>query len=112
MTPMVENAVEYAGTAAPESATGSVKRAWWAVVALFLVHGLVDSTWVSRIPSVNIGLQLIDGVFGLSLFCSAVGSMVGIPLCGWYMAHPGSKSAEICSSVALSLTLLLPAFAV
>jgi len=112
MTPMVENAVEYATTTAPESITGTVKRAWWAVVAVFLIHGLVVSTWVSRIPSVKNGLHLGDGVFGLSLFGSAIGSMVGIPLCGWYVAHRGSRSATIWTSAGLCLSLLLPAFAV
>jgi len=109
---MVENAVEYPGSAAPESATGDARRAWWAVVTVFLIHGLVFSTWVSRIPSVKTGLHLGDGVFGLSLFGSAVGSMIGIPLCGWYVAHRGSKSAAIWTCIGLCLALLLPAFAV
>src|ERR1051325_11172673 len=61
----------------------SIDRAWWAVVARFLIHGLVVSSWVSRIPSVKAGLQLGDGVFGFSLFGSALGSVVGIPISGW-----------------------------
>lgn len=90
----------------------NLKRAWWAVVAPFLVHGLVVSTWVSRIPSVKIALHLGDGVFGFSLFGSAIGSVIGIPLCGWYVTRYGSKRACILTSAGLCLALLLPAYAV
>lgn len=88
-----------------------LRRAWWAVVARFLIHGLAVSTWVSRIPSVKAALHLGDGVFGFSLFGSAVGSMIGIPACGWFVTRYGSRRACTWSSVGLCLALVLPAFA-
>ena len=88
-----------------------LRRAWWAVVARFLIHGLAVSTWVSRIPSVKIALHLGDGVFGFSLFGSAVGSVIGIPICGYLVTRYGSRLACIWTSLGLCLALVLPAFA-
>ena len=43
------------------------RRAFWGMMACFLVHGLVVSTWVSRIASVKSALHLLDGALGLAL---------------------------------------------
>ena len=94
------------------AATGdSMSRAWWAVVARFLIHGLIISTWVSRIPSIKGSLHLNDGVFGLTLLGSAIGSVVGIPLCGFFITRYGSRSAATWTSIGLCLALVPPAFA-
>jgi hypothetical protein len=89
----------------------TLRRAWWAVVARFLIHGLAVSTWVSRIPSVKAALHLGDGAFGFSLFGSAVGSMLGIPVCGYLVTRYGSRRACIWTSIGLCVALVLPAFA-
>ncbi len=86
-------------------------RAWWAVAARFLIHGLVISTWVSRIPFVKGTLHLSDGAFGFALLGTAIGSVIGIPVCGWFVARYGSRRACIATSVGLCLALALPAFA-
>ncbi len=88
------------------------RRAWWAVVARFLIHGLAVSTWVSRIPSVKAVLHLGDGVFGFCLFGTAVGSVIGIPICGWCVTRYGSRRACIWTSIGLCLALILPALAI
>jgi MFS family permease len=106
--------LDYACAEAPVAAIPqpNLRRAWWAVVARFLIHGLAVSTWVSRIPSVKSGLHLGDGVFGLSLFGSAVGSVIGIPICGWFVTRYGSRQACTWTSAGFCLALLLPASAV
>jgi MFS family permease len=86
-------------------------RAWWAVAARFLIHGLVISTWVSRIPFVKAALHLSDGALGFSLLGTAIGSVLGIPVCGWFVARYGSRLACIATSIGLCLSLALPAFA-
>ena len=93
----MSQALEYPETltTARAAAGEGLSRAWWAVVARFLIHGLVISTWVSRIPSVKESLHLNDGVFGLTLLGSAVGSVIGIPLCGFFVTRYGSRSAAI-----------------
>ena len=59
-----------------------VRAAWWATVVLFLVHGLVVATWVSRIPAVQAKLQLNNGILGLTLLGSAFGAVCTIPVAG------------------------------
>jgi MFS family permease len=89
----------------------SLRRAWWAAAARFLVHGLAVSTWVSRIPSIKSSLHLGDGIFGLALLGTAVGSVIGIPVSGYVVSHYGSRRAATLSSSALALAVILPAFA-
>jgi hypothetical protein len=91
--------------------SSSVRRAWWAIAARFLAHGLAVSTWVSRIPSVKSSLHLDDGVFGVCLFAAAVGSMIGIPVCGYTVTRFGSRHAVIWSTTGFCTALILPAFA-
>jgi MFS family permease len=89
----------------------SRRAVWWAVVARFLIHGLVVSTWVSRIPAVKSSLRLSDGALGLSLLGTAIGSLIAVPACGWLVDRGGSRAACIWTSIGLCLALPLPAFA-
>jgi MFS family permease len=104
---MSTQAIEYVGASQDTSA-----RAWWAVMARFLIHGLVISTWVSRIPFIKAGLRLNDGVFGFTLLGMAIGSVIGIPVCGWVVTRYGSRRACTWTSIGLCLSLILPGFAV
>jgi MFS family permease len=88
----------------------SSRIAWWAVVARFLVHGLVVSTWVSRIPAVKGSLGLSDGALGMALLGTAIGSVTGIPLSGWLVTRAGSRRASTGTSAAFALVLVLPAW--
>ena len=36
--------------------SNETRKAWWGTVVLFLVHGLVVATWISRIPAVQSAL--------------------------------------------------------
>ena len=77
----------------------------------FLIHGLCFSGWVSRIPSVKTLLGLSDGVLGLSLLGSAIGSVIAIPVSGTLVAHFGARRVTMWTSYGFSLALALPAFA-
>jgi hypothetical protein len=57
--------------------TSSVRSAWWAVVARFLIHGLVVSTWVSRIPAIQTALGLTNARLGQN----CVAGLWSGPLC-------------------------------
>ncbi len=89
-----------------------VDSAWWAVVARFLVHGLVVSTWVSRIPAIQIALGLTNAHLGMSLLGTAVGSMLAVPVTGWLVGRFGSKSVTTWSTVGFCLALIGPSLAV
>lgn len=90
----------------------SVSRAWWGVVVLFLAHGLVVSTWISRIPGIQTDLHLSNGVLGLTLLSAALGAVSVIPYVGSLVARFGSSRMSSWSSIAFCCSVTLPAFAV
>ena len=83
-----------------------VGAAWWANVVLFLVHGLVVSTWVSRIPAIKAALGLGNGAFGLTLLISAFGAVLFIPVAGILIGRYGSKRVCLVTGAAFSLCLI------
>jgi MFS family permease len=86
--------------------------AWWGTVVLFLVHGFVIATWISRIPAVQSALRLNNFVLGLTLLASALGALCSIPLTGLLIGRLGSKRVSVLASVAFCASLLLPSLAV
>lgn len=88
-----------------------VDSAWWAVVARFLIHGLVVSTWVSRIPAIQSALGLSNARLGLCLLGTAVGSVIAVPITGWLITRFGSKPVTTWSTVGFCVALVGPTFA-
>jgi MFS family permease len=86
-------------------------RAFWTTMACFLVHGLVVSTWVSRIASVKTALGLSDGSLGLALLGTAIGSVTAIPICGSLVARYGSRRTAQWTAAGFCLSLVAIAFA-
>src|ERR1035438_5582874 len=82
------------------------RRAFWGVMACFLVHGLVVSTWVSRIASVKSALHLGDGALGLALLGTAIGSVTAIPLAGALVVRRGSRLIARCTAAGFCLSLV------
>ena len=107
----MESTIEILPESVPATGEHSHRAIWWAVVARFLIHGLVVSTWVSRIPAVKASLRLSDGALGLALLGTAVGSLIAIPACGWLVGRAGSRNACIWTSIGFCFALPLPAFA-
>ncbi len=89
----------------------NLHAAWWGVVAVFLVHGLVVSTWVSRIAGVKSALRLSDGALGIALFGSAIGSVTAIPICGWAASRYGSRRTVQWTAAGFASSLLALALA-
>lgn len=87
------------------------RRAFWAMMACFLVHGLVVSTWVSRIASIKTGLHLGDGALGLALLGTAIGSVTAIPICGSLVVRYGSRRMAQWTAAGFCLSLVAIAFA-
>lgn len=83
-----------------------IRSAWWSNVILFLAHGLIVSTWVSRIPAVKAALGLSNGVFGLTLLSSAFGAVAFIPVAGILIGKYGSRKVCVCSGVLFSSSLI------
>ena len=89
-----------------------LSAAWWAVVSRFFLHGLIVSTWVSRIPAIKTSLALTNAHLGLCLLGTAIGSVIAIPLTGWLVTRYGSKRVTAWSTVGFSIALLAPSLAV
>jgi MFS family permease len=89
-----------------------VVGAWSASAVLFLVHGVIVGTWVSRIPAIQSQLHLNNGVLGLTLLSSACGAVTTMPLTGSLIARYGSKRVTSISSVLFCAAVLLMASAV
>src|SRR3954447_20572647 len=85
----------------------ALRKAWWGVVVLFLVHGLVVSSWISRIPAIQAALHLSNAVLGLTLLSSAIGAVLIIPAIGYLISRFGSKRVCTFSSVAFCLAVVL-----
>lgn len=77
----------------------------------FLLHGLIISTWVSRIPAVQNALGLSNAHLGFCLLGTAIGSVCAIPLAGWCITRFGSKRITAWSTLGFSLALAAPSFA-
>jgi MFS family permease len=90
----------------------NVRAAWWGTVVLFLVHGLVTATWVSRIPAIQTALGLNNGILGLTLLSGAVGAVTTIPLAGWLVTRYGSRKVSAVSSIAFCVAVALPSLAI
>ncbi len=91
--------------------TEPTQAAWWAVVSRFLLHGLIVSTWVSRIPAIQSSLGLTNASLGWCLMGTAAGSAVAIPATGWLVAKFGSKSVAAWSTAGFAVALLGPSLA-
>src|SRR3954453_4740972 len=89
----------------------AIRKAWWGVLLLFLAHGLVVASWISRIPAIQIQLHLNNGILGLTLLSSAAGAVTTIPLSGYLVSRYGSKLISIVWAIGFCLSLILPGLA-
>lgn len=103
--------VEFAEVAEQAGAGVHARRAFWGVMTAFIVHGLIVSTWVSRIASIKSLLRLSDGALGLALLGTAIGSIAAIPVCGSLVTRFGSRRIVHWTSVGFCVALVLPGLA-
>jgi MFS family permease len=70
-----------------------------AAAVVFFLSGLNVATWVSRIPAIKDALDISEAELGLALLCSAVGSMIAMPVWGAATARVGSRPASLAAAV-------------
>jgi MFS family permease len=85
------------------------RKARLSVTVFFFAHGTLFGTWAARIPAIKDDLDLSEGVLGLSLLCSTLGSLLAMPLVGALVAREGSRRAMLQAVVAYAA--LLPCIA-
>lgn len=87
-----------------------MRRAWFAVGAVFAVHGAVTGGFATRIPWVRERLGLSAGALGLALLAPAIGAIGAMPAAGGLSHRFGGKAATRWSLVAWCAAGALPAF--
>ena len=81
----------------------------WRVSAIFLLHGVIVSNWLARIPAVQQKLGLRAGGLGLALLFTTAGALCGMPLTSRLIGRFHSAAVTRLSSFAFCLVLPLPA---
>ncbi|MGI5400327.1 MFS transporter [Streptomyces sp. CA-135486] len=88
-----------------------LKRARYAVAAVFCVHGAVTGSFATRIPWIQDHAGVSAGQLGLALAFPALGASVAMPLAGAVSHRFGARNA-LRGLIALStLSLILPSLA-
>jgi MFS family permease len=75
------------------------------VVAYFVVLGVANGVWLSRIPAVKQNLHLTDGVLGLALLAAPAGLVAVVPLAGRIVHRAGSLRPTLIAGICVALIL-------
>lgn len=88
-----------------------VRRARYAVAAVFTVHGAVTGSFATRVPWIQDHAHVSTGQLGFALAFGAFGASCSMPLAGWITHRFGSRAA-LRGLVALwTMSLTLPSLA-
>ncbi|WP_427167763.1 MFS transporter [Streptomyces sp. C1-1] len=88
-----------------------VRRARYAVAAVFAVHGAVTGTFATRVPWVQEHAHLSAGELGFALAFTAFGASCSMPLAGRISHRFGSRTALRGLIALWTLSLVLPSVA-
>ncbi|TQK43282.1 fucose permease [Streptomyces sp. SLBN-118] len=90
---------------------GTLKRARYAIAAVFCVHGAVTGSFATRIPWIQDHASVGAAQLGLALAFPALGASVAMPLAGAVSHRFGARNALRGLIVLWTLSLTLPSFA-
>ncbi|MEU9368776.1 MFS transporter [Streptomyces avermitilis] len=88
-----------------------LKRARYAVAAVFAVHGAVTGSFATRVPWIQDHASIGAGQLGLALAFPAIGASVAMPLAGRISHRFGSRTALRGLISLWTLALVLPSLA-
>ncbi|MEV1082526.1 MFS transporter [Streptomyces sp. NPDC050211] len=88
-----------------------VRRARYAVAAVFAVHGAVTGSFATRVPWIQDHAGVSAGQLGLALAFPALGASVAMPLAGRISHRFGARTALRGLIALWTLSLVLPALA-
>jgi hypothetical protein len=92
-------------------AAGRFRSARVSVSLIFLIHGILVSSWMARIPAVKEKLGIPLGTLGAVLLSAAAGALVSMPLTSRLVAGFGSARMTQVTTGILCLVIALPALA-
>ncbi|MFE0676831.1 MFS transporter [Streptomyces sp. NPDC058867] len=88
-----------------------VKRARYAVAAVFTVHGAVTGSFATRVPWIQDHASVSAGQLGLALAFPALGASLAMPLAGGITHRFGARAALRGLLALWTLALVLPSLA-
>ena len=88
-------------------ASREARRARFAVNTVFVIHGVLFSSWTAHVPQVKASLGLSDSQLGIALLGAPVGSVTATLLIGLILAKVGSRRAVRVAVVGYSLAGIL-----
>ncbi|WP_030215050.1 MFS transporter [Streptomyces bikiniensis] len=97
--------------AAETVTTERLRRARFAVAAVFCVHGAVTGSFATRIPWIQEHAGVSAGQLGLALAFPALGASLAMPLAGAVSHRFGARTALRGLLVLWTLSLILPSLA-
>ena len=68
-----------------------LRRAHVALAGGFVILGLLDGTWVARLPAVKHQLGLDSGQLGIVIFAASLAATLVLPSAGWLSSRHGSR---------------------
>ncbi len=86
-----------------------MKKARWAVSAVFFVNGFLFANYVARLPDIQDKYHIDYRQLGFVLLASAIGSLLAMPITGGLIARYGSRVVTL--TAVFSLCLLVGTFA-
>ncbi|WP_282696470.1 MFS transporter [Streptomyces sp. CC208A] len=100
-----------AETAPSSESSGRLRRARFAVAAVFCVHGAVTGSFATRIPWIQEHAGVSAGQLGLALAFPALGASLAMPLAGRISHRFGTRTALRGLLALWTLSLVLPSLA-
>ncbi|MFF5937797.1 MFS transporter [Streptomyces sp. NPDC012508] len=91
--------------------TERLRRARFAVAAVFCVHGAVTGSFATRIPWIQDHADVSAGQLGLALAFPAIGASLAMPLAGAISYRYGARTALRGLLALWTLALILPSLA-
>lgn len=88
-----------------------LRRARFALAAVFCVHGSVTGSFATRIPWIQDHADVSAGQLGLALAFPAIGASLAMPLAGAVSHRLGARTALRVTLALWTLSLTLPALA-
>ena len=91
--------------------SSSPASARWAILVIFLLHGVLLGAWVTQIPLAKARLETGLGLFGIALLSFAAGAVLAMPLAGVAINRFGSARLTWIMGLSFCVCLFGPSFA-
>jgi MFS family permease len=82
-----------------------------AIMAVFVLHGILLGGWVTHIPLAKARLDAGLGLFGIALLSFAVGAVIAMPIAGAIINKKGSAFVTLVAGLGFAAFLFAPALA-